>query len=97
LDLDLAGGELRVATTPVLDLPALRLRLAHATRAQRDQELVLGRAADGHYAGRLPGSPLSLGAWNVQIESAEEPAWRIAGRLYLNRDSAGTLRTELVP
>ncbi len=52
---------------------AVKLTLAHPTRAGRDRVLTLTRSADGAYTGTL-GVPVH-GRWHVTVETA---AWRLS-------------------
>ncbi|MCL4763001.1 MAG: FixH family protein [Burkholderiales bacterium] len=51
---------------------ALRLVVAHATRAGADRRAELVRAPDGSYAGRI--APLEKGRWLLHVETDE---WRL--------------------
>ena len=53
---------------------ALRLQLAHPTRAGMDQRLQLTMVEPGVYTGRL--QPLLAGRWHVLLEQGD---WRLAG------------------
>lgn len=52
--------------------PAVRLVVAHATRAGADRRATLVRTPDGSYAGRI--APLETGRWQVFVETDE---WRL--------------------
>jgi len=72
-ELYLVDGRVRVllgAAAP----GALRLRLAHPTRAGMDQSLELTKVGQGIYEGRL--QPLRAGRWHVVLEQRD---WRLAG------------------
>lgn len=60
-----------------LSAEALRLTMAHATRAGLDQAVALRRTAPGVYEGpvRIPAE----GSWSLRLED-ERSTWRLAGR-----------------
>lgn len=69
--------------------PTLQLRLAHPTRAGRDQSATLEQTHAGYYEARV--APSEQGRWQVSIEDL--PAtWRLTGAWQLPRDRAITLR-----
>lgn len=59
---------------------ALRLRLAHPTRAGKDQAHVLTAQPSGRYEGSL--LPPEAGRWIVTIEDPET-TWRLSGKWHL--------------
>jgi hypothetical protein len=75
--LDLAGGGIEGA--------ALRLRLAHATRARHDQVLELKPLAGGRVIGQLS-EPLRRGPWDLTLEPLDG-RWRVTGRLLVDGGS----------
>lgn len=56
--------------------PALRVSLAHPTRAGRDVDLVLPLGSNGRYRGQFA-EPLT-GRWYLSIDDATQ-AWRLSG------------------
>jgi hypothetical protein len=68
--------------------PTLNLDLSYATRAGRDQRLLLVRSVAGDY--RAPSPALGVGRYYVQASGEQ---WRITGVL----DVPGSLRTRLAP
>lgn len=71
------GSAIRAIVTSGATVPQrLTLRLAHRTRADLDQVVVLERAAGGWYEARL--DPIDSGGWTLLLE---DPAndWRITG------------------
>jgi len=84
--LELRGSD-DVAAAP----PAVRLLLAHPTRAGRDRNVVLTRGPDGLYVGTI--GPRPGGRWLVTVET---DAWRLPtvpttdglDQVVINRDSA---------
>ena len=67
-------------------LPAtLQLRLAHPTRAGRDQTTVLHAQLPGRYEAKL--IPPEVGRWRVSIEDVPG-TWRLAGAWHLPQDRA---------
>ena len=65
--------------------PTLQLRLAHPTRAGKDQAKVLSAQPGGLYETSLP--PLAAGRWVVTIEDTQK-TWRLSGQWQLPRDRA---------
>lgn len=68
-------GALRLALTGADTLapaPAVRVRLAHATRAGMDRTATLARGVDGRYAGSV--APVPPGRWLVTVETDQ---WRL--------------------
>lgn len=55
---------------------ALRLRIAHPTRAGLDQTVVLNQVESGVFESRLP--PLMAGRWLLTLENPER-TWRLSG------------------
>ncbi len=75
---------------PSASLPAtLQMRLAHPTRAGRDQTAVLQAHAPGQYEAKL--IPPELGKWRVSIEDVSG-IWRITGTWRLPDERAIELR-----
>ena len=74
------------AGSPSTPLPAtLQLRLAHATRAGRDQTAVLHAYAPGQYEAELV--PPEAGRWRATIEDMNG-TWRLAQIWHLPQDRA---------
>jgi hypothetical protein len=70
-----ADGAVRMELAGLADSempPAVRVRLANATRAGLDREATLARVAGGAYAGRVETPP--RGRWLVTVET---DAWRL--------------------
>ena len=63
---------LRGSDDPAAAPPAVRLLLAHPTRAGRDRNAVLTRGPDGVYVGTI--GPRPGGRWLVTVEA---DAWRL--------------------
>lgn len=71
------GNAIRAMVTGGAATPtSLALRLAHATRADLDQSIVLERVEGGWYEAKL--HPIDAGAWTLLLE---DPAngWRVTG------------------
>ena len=66
----------------------VRLRLAHPTRAGKDQTKLLTAQSGGWYEGSL--LPLAAGRWLVTIEDPER-TWRLSGKWHLPADRAVVL------
>jgi len=82
------GSRVRVLLlgAPGSALPdTLQLRLAHPTRAGRDQTAVLHMRVSGQYEARL--IPPETGRWRVSIEDVAG-TWRLAGTWHLPHDRA---------
>jgi len=67
---------------------ALRLRLAHPTRAGKDQTKMLKARPGGHYEASL--LPPEAGRWSVTIEDPKK-TWRLAGKWHLPYERAVVL------
>jgi len=71
------------------ELPAaLRLTLAHATRAGHDQAVTLSRGAGGQYTGRV--DPLGPGRWQITLEDLPGE-WRVKGALQVPQERDASL------
>lgn len=71
------GSAVRVFVTGTTQPPRqIALRLAHATRAQFDQSVVLERTEGGWYEARL--SAVESGRWTVLLEDSAN-GWRLGG------------------
>lgn len=86
------GSRVRVTLRSAQGSPlpsTLQLRLAHPTRAGRDQSAVLEATLAGHYEAHVP--PPEAGRWRVSIEDLPG-TWRLAGPWRLPHDRAITLQ-----
>jgi hypothetical protein len=86
------GSRIRVMLSDAEGSPLptkLHLRLAHPTRAGRDQFAVLEASRAGHYEARV--EPPEAGRWQVSIEDVPG-TWRLAGPWRLPHDGAITLQ-----
>jgi hypothetical protein len=66
---------------------------SHATRAELDRLVTLGRAADGRYAAPL--APLAPGHWYLEVSPADR-GWRLTGE-FTDRPATLTLRPGIIP
>lgn len=79
-------GQIRVflrgnTTTRLPD--ALKLKIAHPTRAGVDQNMIIRAEADGLYTGKL--DRVLAGRWHVTIED-ENNDWRLTGSWLLDKE-----------
>lgn len=82
-----SGAELRVflsATTSAAMPEQLNLRLVHPTRGGMDQAIVLVKAGQGFYSGRL--DTQVDGRWHVFLEDPDL-TWRLLGDWQLGSDA----------
>lgn len=71
------GGAIRAIVTGSTTPPRqLTLRLAHSTRANLDQVLVLERVEGGWYEAKL--DPIDSGGWKLLLED-QANGWRVTG------------------
>lgn len=85
-----AGGTVSVTLTGLHDNPQqIRLTLAHATLANRDQQIELVRVDGGQYQGRLPNA---LQDRHYLVVADLEETWRLEGQI-----TAGNTQVHLHP
>ena len=82
------GSRIRIVVSSAAGAPLpdkLQLRLAHPTRAGKDQAQVLAAQPGGLY--EAPLLPLTPGRWMVTIEDAKR-TWRLSGKWQLPEERA---------
>jgi hypothetical protein len=82
------GSRIRIFVSSASGAPlpgAVRLRLAHPTRAGKDQTMLLTAQPDGWYGATL--LPPEAGRWLVTIEDPAK-TWRLSGKWHLPAERA---------